>query len=102
MNLKKNKTLVTVVVLFVAFGLVIAYVPLIFSPSPSPSLEPVYQEQGEEISAEPPATASLAPPVVEPGVATTTPTPTEEETFLPDSFSGLEEENESLDDFLNF
>ena len=99
MNLNKNKTLVTVVVLFVAFGLVIAYVPLFFTPSHNPT--PVSQEP-EEILTGPPAAAQLTPPVIKPEVATATPTSIEEETPLPESFSGLEEESESLDGLLNF
>ncbi len=92
MDFKKNKTLVTVVVLFVAFGLVMAYVPLLFSPSPASNFVPASGEQ---------EVAELLPPVAEPEVTATTSTSTaEEKTPLPDSFSGLEEENESLEGLL--
>ena len=93
MDFKKNKTLVTVVVLFVAFGLVMAYVPLLFSPAPASNFVPASGEQ---------ETAELLPPVAAPEVTATTSTSTlVEEKTLPDSFSGLEEESESLDGLLN-
>lgn len=101
MALKKNKTLITAVVLLVVFGLVIAYVPLLFAPASSPA--PVFQESPEEeVLAEPPAADQITPPVTEPETATNTPAATEGETPLPDGFSGLKEESESLDGLLNF
>jgi hypothetical protein len=101
MNIKKNKTLVTIVVLFLAFGMVIAYVPLLFAP---PEPEPVYQnyQKPEENLTEPPATASLTPSASDETEApTATSTEPEEEVSLPDSFSGLEEESDSLDELLD-
>ncbi|OGG37963.1 hypothetical protein A2127_00945 [Candidatus Jorgensenbacteria bacterium GWC1_48_12] len=97
MDFKKNKTLVTVVVLFVAFGLVMAYVPLLFSPSPAYNQAPISAEQED---------AQLALPIVEPETEVTATTstssaPAEDEQTLPDGFSGLEEESESLDGLLN-
>ncbi|MBI4034215.1 MAG: hypothetical protein HY378_01560 [Candidatus Brennerbacteria bacterium] len=90
MDFGKNKTLITVVVLFVVLGLVLAYVPLLFAPSPN-------SYPAEEQAAQ------LKPPVAEPE-SPTAPAPTstevEEEAPLPESFSGLEEESESLDGIL--
>ncbi|MFH0712642.1 MAG: hypothetical protein V2A55_02205 [Candidatus Jorgensenbacteria bacterium] len=97
MDIRKNKTLVTVVVLFVAFGLVMAYVPLLFSPAPAYNQVPVSAEQED---------AQLVPPVTQPKTEVTATTstssaPAQKEQTLPDSFSGLEEESKSLDGLLN-
>ncbi len=105
MSPKKNKTLVTVVVLFLAFGLVIAYVPLLFAPSSDEPSQVYFKEQQQEIPvdvpAELPVTAQLTLPVTEPETEVATTTPIEEEISLPDSFSGLEEESESLEDLFD-
>ncbi len=91
MDIKKNKTLVTVVVLFVAFGLIMVYVPLLFSPSPTHNQAPVSAEEQEDAQLMPSITATTS---------TSSPPVEEDEQTLPDSFSGLEEESESLDDLL--
>ena len=98
MNLQKNRTLVTIVVIFVAIGLVAAYIPFLF---PQRHRQP--QPTGQ---ASPPAqTATLAPPLVEvEEVVTSSPDVVLDslledsnlETVLPEGFGGLEEENESL------
>jgi hypothetical protein len=104
MNLKKNQTLVTVVVLFVALGLVLAYVPLLFAPSaPDPA---AYYPQEEQAPAQFPQTAdigaSAGTPKSDIKEEVVTPTSTPDKTEIPASFSGLEEESDSLDGLLNF
>lgn len=95
MDLKKNKALVTAVVLFVVFGLVLAYVPLFFTPAPQPN--PVPPSQSATLVPPPTGEKTEGVEVIEEEV------PAEEEIPpLPDSFSGLEEESESLDGLLDF
>ncbi len=89
MNLRKNKTLITVVVLLVALGLIAAYVPLLFAPQPSSN--PVYLPQEEQQEQD---------EVIAEQAATTTPFSSEQPPPLPESFSGLEEESESLEGIL--
>lgn len=91
MNLRKNKTLVTVVVLFVAFGLVMAYVPFLSPRSLAPGTSDQFSPPP------PPQAATLVSPleVVEEVEKTESPT-SSEKVSPPDSFLGLEEESESL------
>ena len=103
MNLKKNQTLVAIVVLFVALGLILAYVPLLFTPSaPEPA---AYYPEEDQIPTEPSQTADIGSTVQSPKTdnqkETVTPTSTTDKTTIPDSFKGLEEESGSLDELLN-
>ena len=95
MNLRKNKTLVTVVVLFVAFGLVMAYVPFLSPRSLAP-------RTGDQFSPPPPQAATLVPPleIVE-EVEEIQDSTSSEKISPPESFLGLEEESESLGELDN-
>lgn len=89
MNLRKNKTLVTVVVILVAFGLVVAYIPFLspqsLAPEPSDQFSP------------PPQAATLAPPLEVVEVVEEIESSTSSEKISPpESFLGLEEESELL------
>ncbi len=85
-KLAKNKIVLVIVVIIVGVGLVAAYVPLLFIPS-------AYEEQSqiENRGVEPIVEASSTPVV---------PTATSSEQ-LPDPFSGIQGEQESLDDLGN-
>ena len=90
MNLRKNKTLVTVVVILVAFGLVVAYIPFLSPRSLAP-------EPSGQLSPSQPQAATLVPPpeaveIVEEIENSTS----SEEISPPESFLGLEEESELL------
>jgi len=86
-NPKKHKTLVTVFVLIVIAGLVLTYVPYLFS-RPAPASQAL-----------PSQTASLTPPKPESISSTVEQKPAElEQSQLPDGFSGLNEENLNLDE----
>lgn len=82
-NLKKHRTLITIFVLLVIFGLIMTYVPFLFYKT-EPEIGPT--------SSRPPQTASLTPP---PAVVTSS------ESVSPQGFSGLNEEDQSLDKIEN-
>lgn len=90
MNLQKNRTLVTVVILFMVFGLVMAYIPFL---SPRALRAP---DDGQ-FSPPPPQAATLVPPleVVE-EVEEIQDSTSSEKISPPESFLGLEEESELL------
>jgi len=97
---KKNKTFVSVLVAILTLGLIMAYVPLLFSPSLRPA-------QVQDTS-EPSQTASFTPPAPETTSATTsivTSTSVSasqtQKISPPEGFSGLQEENNSLNDLNN-
>lgn len=83
--MKKNQTLVTFIVLIVALGLIVAYIPSLFlTPPPSPRpQEPV---------------ADLVPPDNSSERATST---ENKDLAVPESLQGLEEESEALDKIIN-
>ena len=97
MNLKKNKTLVTVIVLLVVLGLVAAYIPFLFPQSvevPHPPLVSGDSGAASLLSPNEEGAREEAPKVLS---SEETEEPASEE-VVPDSFGGLEEETESLDE----
>ncbi len=91
-KLAKNKIVLAVVVVIVGVGLIAAYIPLLFIPSS-------YEEQ-------PPTENQNAQPIAEatstPRSATSTPTSTSASSKKsPDPFSGIGEEQKSLNDLGN-
>ena len=107
-NPKKNKVLVTIVVLFVIIGLVMVYIPLIFSPHSAPQSQAPTSPHTASIL--PPApTATSSDSIVTPEIEPTDPSVAVEEppTLTPvtpslEGFSGLEAEQESLGDLDDF
>ncbi len=83
-KLAKNKIVLIIVVVIVGVGLVAAYVPLLFIPSG-------YQDQPQNQNPQPTVEASSTP-------AATTATSSK---TTPDPFSGIGEEQKSLDDLGN-
>jgi hypothetical protein len=84
-NLRNNRIILGTFAVLMAIGLMAAYVPMIFPPTPVPAEYPT-----EDYGAQLPASAEFA---------TTTPTSTvPAKASLPDSFSGLQDEQNSLND----
>lgn len=91
MNLRKNKTLVTIVVILIAFGLVVAYIPFLF---PQSLRAP---ESDNQFSQSQPQVATLALPLEVAEVVEEIESSTSSEKISPpESFLGLEEESELL------
>ncbi len=88
-SFKNNRVVLAVFAILMAFGLIAAYIPMIFPPAevsvPANAAEDNY-------NAKLPA---------ETNIATTTPTSTPAKASLPDSFSGLQDEQNSLNDLDN-
>lgn len=87
-KLAKNKVVLVVVVIIVGVGLVAAYIPLLFVPS-------VYEEQPQ-----PETENQDTEPIVEASSTPVVPTATSSEQTS-DPFSGIGDEQESLDDLGN-
>jgi len=85
MNLKKHKTAVAVLVTILALGVVLTYVPLIFTPK---TVQAPEQTEGNQ-------TATLLPSELNLNSTSSTSSPKLNE---PDGFSGLKEEDKGLDD----
>ena len=92
MNIKKHKTLITVFVLLVIFGFVMTYVPLLFyKAGPEPVVTPPQSLQ----------TASLTPPPAIATSSTNKDNPGQPSQNVPQGFSGINEEDQSLDKIEN-
>lgn len=89
-SFKNNRIVLATFAILMAIGLMAAYVPMIFPPAEAPVLiNPIENDYNAQLPAEN-------------NIATTTPTSTVNTTpakaSLPDSFSGLQDEQNSLND----
>ena len=89
----EKEKLARIVVFVVIAGLVGAYIPLLFAP-PQPARQVPAQNDEAASLVPPPSQAPVSPPADN----QLTPEPKKEEANSPDSFGGLEEETNSLDD----
>ena len=88
-SFKNNRVVLAVFAVLMAFGLMAAYIPMIFPPAAAPEQTGTYED---DYGAQLPADNNMA---------TTTPTSTQTKASLPDSFSGLQDEQNSLNDLDN-
>jgi len=97
MNLKKHKTAVAVLVTILALGVVLTYVPLIFTPKTVHAPEQTGRSDSEESSDSMGGnqTATLLPSELNLNSTSSTSSPKLNE---PDGFSGLKEEDKGLDE----
>ncbi|MEK7651148.1 MAG: hypothetical protein AAB377_01295 [Patescibacteria group bacterium] len=86
-SFKNNRVVLATFAILMAIGLMAAYIPMIFPPPAE--VFPAANLTEDDYNAQLPA---------ENNIATTTPTSTPAKTSLPDSFSGLQDEQNSLND----
>jgi hypothetical protein len=95
-SFKNNRVVLSVFAILMAFGLMAAYIPMIFPPSASQNVLP--EESSPAADDNYSANLPDAPAPVTTSTATST---VPAKASLPDSFSGLQDEQNSLNDLSN-